>query len=325
MSKQIEITQPTLLLKEDGSLTQPGYCKRNLFIYNRENIRAPKLRIKEWDFYQVSDGRFVVQMNFFNISIASVGQVEIFDMQTGKRWSDMMFHLLTVNSHQVNRNGDAPYSFEDKQGDKLYKVDVTLNQRRLYFKNKTLEVELIAEQDPNAESITIATPFKNKTRFFLTNKINCMPTEGSIKVDGEQVYAFDKAKSYMVLDWGRGPWPYKNMWYWANGSTRLPDGKLFGFELTWGIGIEDNATETCLFYDGKAHKIGAVDVVEQPDGRWLEPWHFKSDDGRLDLTMTPFFDNFNPLNVGIAKTVCHQVHGYWNGTVTLDDGTVLEI
>ncbi|MBR2349242.1 MAG: DUF2804 domain-containing protein [Clostridia bacterium] len=325
MSKQIEITKPTLLLKEDGSLTQPGYCKRNLFIYNRESIKAPKLRIKEWDFYQVSDGRFVVQMNFFNISIASVGQVEVFDMQTGKRWNDMMFHLLTVNSHQVNRNGDAPYSFEDRQGSKLYKVDVTETERRLYFKNKSLEVELIAERDPNAESITIATPFKNKTRFFLTNKINCMPTEGTIKEDGKEVYAFDKSNSYMVLDWGRGPWPYKNMWYWANGSTRLPDGKLFGFELTWGIGIEDNATETCLFYDGKAHKIGVVDVVDQPDGRWLEPWHFKSDDGRLDLVMTPFFDNFNPLNVGVAKTVCHQVHGYWNGTVTLDDGTVLEI
>ena len=97
MQKQIEIKEQTLLLNEDGSLKQPGYCKRNLYTYNRESIKAPKLRIKEWDFYQVSDGRFVVQMNFFNISIASVGQIEIFDMKTGKRWNDMMFHLLSMN------------------------------------------------------------------------------------------------------------------------------------------------------------------------------------------------------------------------------------
>ncbi len=325
MQKQVEITTPTLLLNEDGSLKQPGYCKRNIYIYNRENIKASKLRIKEWDFYQVSDGRYVVQMNFANISLGAAGTVDVFDMVTGKRWSDMTLALGTVNRLQVNRNGDEPYSFEHKQGKKLYKVDVTETERRLYFKSKKLEVDIVAERNPSHESITIATPFKNKTRFFYTNKINCMPSEGTIKTADGTVINFSKENAYMVLDWGRGPWPYKNYWYWANGSTRLPDGKLFGFELTWGIGIEDNATETMLFYDGKAHKIGAVDVVEQPDGRWLEPWHFKSDDGRLDLVMTPFYDNYHPIKLGVIKTDCHQVHGYFNGTVTLDDGTVLEI
>ena len=76
-----------------------------------------------------------------------------------------------------------------------------------------MEINLVAERDPNAESITIATPFKNKTRFFLTNKINCMPTKGTIVVEGKEIYSFNPENSYMVLDWGRGPWPYKNMWW----------------------------------------------------------------------------------------------------------------
>ena len=44
------------------------------------------------------------------------------------------------------------------------------------------------------------------------------------------------------------------------------------------------------------------------------------------MTMTPFYDNCNemmPLNLVGMNT--HQVHGLWNGTVTLDDGTKLEI
>ncbi len=44
---------------------------------------------------------------------------------------------------------------------------------------------------------------------------------------------------------GRGVWPHTITWYWGNGSTYL-DGKLFGFELTWGFGDESNATETAI-------------------------------------------------------------------------------
>ena len=86
---------------------------------------------------------------------------------------------------------------------------------------------------------------------------------------------------------------YKMVWYWGNGSKVVqgPDGKdhMFGFEITWGIGDESNATETAIFWDGKAHKFGPVDVevFPKPD-KFEEPWHFVSQDGRFDFTMTPF-------------------------------------
>ena len=44
------------------------------------------------------------------------------------------------------------------------------------------------------------------------------------------------------------------------------------------------------------------------------------------MIMTPFYDNYSnmmPLNIFGMKT--HQVHGLFNGTAMLDDGTVLEI
>ena len=101
---------------------------------------------------------------------------------------------------------------------------------------------------------------------------------------------------------------------------------MFGFEITWGIGCEDNATETCLFWDGKAQKIGSVDVETFPKGRYMEPWKFVSEDGRFNLTMTPYYDHHSDMNVlKIVRLHSHQVHGLWNGTVTLDDGTVVEI
>ena len=100
---------------------------------------------------------------------------------------------------------------------------------------------------------------------------------------------------------------------------------LFGFEITWAIGDESNATETCLFYDGKVHKIGAVDVEKFPKNRFMEPWKFISEDGRFNMTMTPTLDNHTDVDFKVGRMNCHQIFGNWNGTMTLDDGKVIEI
>jgi hypothetical protein len=120
------------------------------------------------------------------------------------------------------------------------------------------------------------------------------------------------------------------VWYWGNGSTYVTDAEgkkhLVGFEITWAIGNESHATETAIIYDGKVHKFGAVDVEKFPKGRFMEEWKIISEDGRFNLTMTPTKNNVSDLNLGpVARMNCNQIYGYWNGDVTLDDGTKLEI
>jgi len=326
-SKQIEITSPQNLLTEEGHLANPGYCKRNLFIYNREAIASPS-RIKEWDFYQFSNAKYSVQMNFANISIGSGATVDIIDLESGKKWSAKKLSFRT-HKGELNRNGDAPYSFALSAKDFEYKVDVAELERALYFKGKgsgnvDIEVDITASMQKGQESITIATPFAEKpTRFFLTQKINCMPVQGKVTIN-DFVIEFSPKDTFLVLDWGRGVWPYSNMWYWGNGSVWLDD-KLFGFEVTWGFGDDSYATETALFYDGKCHKIGRVSLAADPEADYMAPWEFSSDDGRLELTMTPYFNNVTNLNVGLLKMVTNQVYGKWNGKVILDDGKELAI
>lgn len=330
MNRQHEITRRTPLLRADGTLAEPGYCKRNLFVYNRGAIGASRYRLKEWDFYQVSDGNVMVQLNLFNISYATCATFGLVDLRTGKSIDAMSIEPLTPRCNRLNLNGDRPHRVAYTRGKTKINYDVTENGRHLQFagvgKGKRITADFWCEQLPGQESITIATAFAEPSRFFYTQKLNCMPTQGTVCI-GEARYVFSKEDAYTVLDWGRGVWPHENMWYWANGSTRL-DGKLFGFELTWGFGDESNATETALFYDGKCHKIGAVHLECDPEvgDKWMEPWRFISEDGRLDMTMRPFYDhqtNLMPLNLLGMKT--HQVHGLWSGTAVLDDGTKLHI
>lgn len=335
MQQQIQITEKTKLLDHNGFVKSPGYCVRNLFEYDRKDITANKARIKEWDYYQISDGHYLVQIVIANISLATAGYLAIIDMYTGKRTICTNLDVLTLDRLHLPKNGDEPHTLENKRG-KFFslKYDVTETCRHITFEGycvlpfpQKVKADLKFEKNKDLESITIVTPFakgkRNRDHFFLTQKQNSMPVSGGITI-GKKHISFNPNKAYGVLDWGRGVWVYDSRWVWANGTTRLPNGKLFGFEVTSGFGDESFATETCLFYDGKAHKIGRVNIEYQKGNRMI-PWKVTEENGRFEMTVTPFFDNKAQAMFGVAGSVCHQVHGKWSGTATLDDGTVLEI
>ena len=68
------ITTPGPVLDEHGVIT-PGYSERSICTYRRADIKAPFYRIKEWDFYQVSDGEKCLQFTYGHASYA--GQVAV--------------------------------------------------------------------------------------------------------------------------------------------------------------------------------------------------------------------------------------------------------
>ena len=329
-SKQTEYTETTKLLASNGTLLAKGYAKHNVFDYDRNNVKK-KNRRKEWDFYQLSNGRYMVQISFANISLGGYVSAVLVDIQEGKTIASKMSPFLGgKDKYVLPPKGDVPNNVNMTIGKAKFDFNTTETGRTLYFKFQDVECNFSMDIMPGLENITTVLPFDNyPDRYFMTTKQNSMPCEGQFKT-GDDVYEFSKDDTFCILDWGRVCTPYSLVWYWGNGSTYITDENgekhIFGFEITWGIGNETNATETCLFYDGKAHKIGAVDVdvFPKPD-KYMQPWRFVSEDGRFNLTMTPFYDHHSDLNVLAMRMNSHQVHGKWNGTVTLDDGTVLEI
>ncbi len=333
-SKQTEYTEKTPLLASDGTLLAKGWARHNVFDYER-SFSTPNKRKKEWDFYQIGNKDYTVQISFANISIGGYAAAKLIDLKTHETLGDAFALFLGGdNKYILPAKGDVPNRFKTKVGKAELEFDTKATTRTLFFKmpvkDKIIECNFQMDIMPDLENITTVLPFdEGPTRYFMTTKQMCMPCEGTFKV-GDDVYKFSKDDTFCSLDWGRVNTPHKMVWYWGSGSTYLFDENgekhIFGFEITWAIGNESNATETCLFYDGKAHKIGAVDVetFPKPD-KYMEPWKFISEDNRFNLTMTPTFDNHNDMNVGVARMHTHQVHGLWNGNVVLDDGKVLEI
>ena len=329
-SKQIEITEPTELLDEKGNLQTAGWARRNVFTYDRDRVKHP-LRRKEWDFYQISNGRYMAQVNFANISLGGYASAMLVDLKSGEVLANEMGPFIGgKDKYILPAKGDVPNEVSFHVGGADFYEKSTTDHRTLDFKNDDVKCHFEMEIPEGLENITTVLPFDKKPdRYFMTTKQNCMPTEGTFLIKNE-TYTFSKENTFCVMDWGRVCTPYSLVWYWGNGSSYITteDGEkhLFGFEITWGIGNEKNATETCMFFDGKAHKFGPVDVetFPKPDG-YMNPWKFISKDGRFDLTMTPTLDHHSDLNVYVMRMHSHQVHGLWNGTVTLDDSRVIKI
>ena len=334
-SKQTEYTESTPLLNADGTLNAKGWARHNVFEYDRSLVKTGVMSRKEWDFYQVSNGKMMVQLSFANINIGGYVAAKLYDLVKGEMIIDCTQFFLGGGKHIPPAKGDVPNRYRDKIGKADFDFDTKETERTLWFRCPTKDrgvVECKFQMDimPGLENITTVLPFdEDPTRYFMTTKQNCMPCEGTMRI-GNETYTFTKDDTFGYLDWGRVNTIHEMVWYWGNGSTYLVDEKgekhLFGFEITWAIGNESNATETAIFYDGKVHKIGAVDVEKFPKDRFMEEWKIISEDGRFNLTMTPSFNNRSDLNLGpVARMNCNQIYGKWNGDVTLDDGTKLEI
>ena len=332
-SKQTEYTEPTPLLSPDGKLLAKGWARKYLFEYNRDYVKTGIMSRKEWDFFTIFDDKMQILVSFANINVGGYVGAKLLNLQTGEVICDSMQYFLGANKHVSHSKPDAPCRFADKIGKTEFDFNTKERERTLWYKGryKGKDVEVNARMDipEGLEAITTIFPFDgDDTKYFMTTKQLCMPCEGKF-VFGDIEYEFSKDTAFCSLDWGRVNTVHKMVWYWGNGSQYITDANgekhLLGFEITWAIGNESNATETCIFYDGKVHKIGAVDVEKFPKDRFLEEWKFISEDGRFNMTMTPTLDNHSDVDFKIGRMNCHQIFGNWHGDVTLDDGTKLEI
>lgn len=319
------------LLNERGALNEAGYATALVKEYDRAHVKANKLRLKEWDYYLITDGK-----NALALTIADNGYMGL------TSWSLLTFDTpwqQTVSKMSFFPMGKTALPKTSVMGDvrasgRGYQMEV-LNDgrtRRLsgacesFFEGEALRFELTLS-DPPKDSMVIATPFPKKEKaFYYNQKINCIPAEGFVTLGARRI-EFHKNTALAVLDWGRGVWTYSNTWYWSSASGYV-DGRRFGFNLGYGFGDTSAASENMLFLDGIAHKLSRVTFeIPQKDGHddFLSPWRFTSDDGRVALSFAPVLDRAALTDFKLLVSDQHQVFGHFSGFVTLDLGEQLPI
>lgn len=319
-------------LLQNGKLAQAGYSTKTVRKYDRKQIKGHKWKIKEWDYYIITDGKKAVALTIADNSYMSLASVSVIDFEKPcyKTTSEMKFFSFgKLNLPSSVENGDLHYnskrvkmSFEKYDEKRVLKCKFTS-----FWDKADFECELTLTDFPQ-DQMTIATPFDKPYAFYYNTKINCMRASGYFKINNT-VYDFCDDVSLGTLDWGRGIWTYKNTWYWSSLQTRLDDGRTFGFNLGYGFGDTTAASENMLFVDGVAHKLDRVvfNIPTDKKGKddFMSPWTFADNEGRLKLDFTPIIDRKDITDIGVIASKQHQVFGKFSGTVVLDDGIELKI
>lgn len=332
---QPEMTESTDVFDADGHLAQTGWAKHLLLNYNRDQSRASRLRIKEWDCYVITNPAVSLSLIIADVGYFGMATVEWIDFAAEKAHGDISLKLFTKGRLNLPPTADAGVSEFPTKKEKRMKFVVEATPeggraRHLAFEfpkfkwqgARGIKGEVTLTEAPGADTMVNLVPFENPKHFVYVQKIVCMAARGWVEVGGErhEFHGRDN-RSWGALDWSRGVFPYRTTWWWAYASGILND-KPFGFNVDYGFGTE--SSKSMLFYDGVGHHLDEVTYTWN-EKDLLQPWVFTSNDDRVNLELVPVLKQKMHLPALVLSTKGVHVYGYVTGTVVLDDGTELAL
>lgn len=327
MGRNHEVTNRQLLLDEQGELREPGWSRSLVQQYDRSMIKAPKFRIKEWDYYLVLNDKFAGAFTISDDGYIGLQSVSLLSFD-GEPWEHTETVLNAFPMGKLKLPSDSSSGITEYSDKRLQmKFAVEDGTRHItcafdrFYEGKPFSCDIVLQQ-PEMDSMVIATPWDKKHAFYYNQKINCMRASGYMEYDGVR-YEFDPETDFGTLDWGRGVWTYDNTWFWGSGNADI-NGNAFGFNIGYGFGNTKAASENVLFYNGVVHKLDDITFCI-PESGYMDPWKFTSSDGRFETEFTPVLDRAAKLDFKLLVSDQHQVFGRMNGKAVLDDGTEIQI
>ena len=181
---QHEITRPIMLLNAAGDLTEPGYAKRLLPVYRRADVKASPLRLKEWDYYCVNNGRFALCLTIADNGYMGLDSVSLLNLEEGWEITTSPMQVMTLGRKDLPETSKSGVSIAGGKGYNLqFAVEngkrVLIAQMRKFGPEGSLYAKVTLTDEPE-ESMVIATPFRKDGHFYYNQKINCMRAEGFV-------------------------------------------------------------------------------------------------------------------------------------------------
>lgn len=324
------------LLDEKGRLNEAGYSTSLVREYCRKDIKAPAIRIKEWDYYLIYNDRFAIALTMDDNAYMSMLSASFIDFTLPAETTVSPIGVMPmgkVNLPSSSASGVCHWNLPDKKHPAQFTFTTkdgvrTLQCKMENFRNGHPFVCDIQLTEEPRDSMVIATPFENAPKaFYYNQKIVGMRASGSVSVDGK-LYTLDPDETFGLLDWGRGVWTYENTWYWGAGHGVI-DNRVIGFNIGYGFGDTSAASENMVFVDGIAHKLEGITfhIPQTADGKddFLKPWVFTSTDGRFEMDFVPVIDRASCTDLKLILSDQHQVFGRFTGKIILDDGTPIHL
>jgi hypothetical protein len=202
-------------------------------------------------------------------------------------------------------------------GSRIIKVDIPR-----FGHHRSLRGVVVLIPPKGAESIVTSTPWRREKNAFRYSRRSPWYSAEGVMQFGTSELVFVKDKAWGIFDWTRGVRPRSDVRLWA-AACGLSGGRQIGFNVGYSTADSSQGTENAFFLDGKLHKLDQV-TFHIPPSDWLEPWHFTSNDDRLEMTFMPHQDRYDRNNMFFHSFRRRQICGSFSGKAVLDDGSTLE-
>ncbi|WP_010258089.1 DUF2804 domain-containing protein [Treponema primitia] len=324
----LEIDTPRPILDEFGKPVNFGWARSPVFKYDKDLLGPPYGRITESERYIIFSPTHLLVFEILDhgwLGHISISVVSLKDKKRSTQPFIIPFPLGGFDLPQDSETGSARIQRKKfvidfsamEGGSRIIKVDIPR-----FGHHRSLRGVVVLTPPPEAQSILTCSPWRGEKKAFrYSRRSPWYVAEGVMQFSSTEM-VFIKDKAWGIFDWNRGFRPRADTRIWAS-ACGLNEGRQLGFNVGYSTADSGAGTENAFFLDGKMHKLDQV-TFHIPPSDWLEPWHFTSNDDRLEMSFKPHQERSDRSTMLLHSLRRRQVCGYFSGKVVLDDGSKLE-
>jgi len=322
-----EIQSAVSVLDEKGAPQNFGWARQPHFFYDPALVWAPRRKLSESDRYIVYNPTHMVIFEVRDDGYLGSMGVTIVSLKVKKRSTQIFQTLFPMGAYEMpsgSMSGAVHYRRKKMLLDfvpmeskaRIIKVDIPK------FGRRSLRGELVLTEPPMADSLICNLPWwANGNAFRYSRRSPMFLVEGVIQLGTTEI-VFSDGNAWGIFDWNRSIRPRIDISHWAS-ACGGSNGQLIGFSVGNGLIDSSAGTENAFFVDGRLHKLDQV-TFHIPPANWLSPWHFSSNDNRLEMTFTPHQERIDRRQMLFFSMSRRQIYGSFSGKVVLDDGSTLD-
>ncbi|GHV73499.1 hypothetical protein AGMMS49940_08010 [Spirochaetia bacterium] len=324
----LEIDTSRPILDESGRPVNFGWARSPLFTYDKDLLGPPYQRITESERYIIFSPTHLLVFEVLDGGCLGYISISVVSLKDKKRSTQPFIIPFPLGIFDLPPNSETGSARIHRKkfvidfsampgGIRIIKVDIPR-----FGRHRSLRGEVVLSPPPEAESIVNCLPWRGeKNAFRYSRRSPWYIAEGVMQFSSKEL-VFIKDKAWGIFDWTRGVRPHADIRLWA-AACGLYKGLQLSFNVGYSTADTGTGTENAFFVDGKLHKLDQV-TFHIPPSDWLEPWHFTSNDDRLEMRFKPLQERFDRSAMFLHSLRRRQVYGYFSGKVVLDNGSTLE-
>jgi hypothetical protein len=326
--KPFEVEKPLSIMDNDGKPVHFGWARAPHFRYNPALLSVPRRRVSESDRYIVFSPTHLLVLEIIDNGYMGYTGLYLVSMRDKKRWTYTSVTPFSMGGFALSPSSETgTVRLHGKKrsidfitmagGARIVKADIPH-----FDHHRNLRGEVVLLPPASAEPIVTTMPWRRDDDAFRCSLHSPWYTvEGVIQLGATETI-FTKGNAWGIFDWARGIRPAADTRYWIVGAG-VCGNKLIGICAGFDSSDSGRGTENAFFINGAMHKLDQVTFHISPSN-WLLPWHFTSNDQRLEMTFVPDMEWEERSQIFFFSTKRRQLYGSFFGQAILENGSPLD-